>query len=396
VLGGVLVAAMACSARPERGDGPRIAVLFDGSWGDADEVTGPTLAGLRFAALGTGDPETIQPLNVGDEGATELLGEVASDPAVVAAVVAPWTTPPAGAQEVLARARMPVVSLTWSWGPPAPDAAYVRLAPDRRTEADLLAAAGGRAADVTIPRCVAGDTHPTSGPLSRGVVEAARRIGSTLGRAGVVDVDEPETAEAVARRLDDRGCRVALWTGGAEALELLVDAAPDLRTVVATSRVKSAGGIGVGVAHPARRIVTVCACADISLTRRPDLQRFIHDYQTESGSDPGPFAVEAYDVGRWLLEAAVDGRRGVADRIRLAGAVDGLLGTYRLDASGSLVSAPTPPASWRAFGSRWLPLARTEVPSLVSALLPAALVARVRPRMRPRRARDIHRSRRER
>ena len=376
-------------------DDPRIAFLFDGSWSDSDEVTGPSLAGLRFGVLDTGNPETIQPLNVGDEGFSELLREVAADPAVVGAVVAPWTAPPPGAAEILATAELPVVSLTWAWGPPAADVPYVRFSPDLLAEADLLVAAGGPAADPTSARCVAGDTHPTSGVLTPAVVGAADRTGVRVREAGVVDPERVATAGAVATRLHDLGCRVVLWTGGAEALGLLVDADPDLRTVVATSRVKTEGGIGVGVTHPARRLVAVCACADITLTRRPDLQRFIHDYQTESGSAPGPFAIEAYDIGRWLLGAAAGGRAGVTARVELAGAVRGLLGTYRVDADGSLLSAPTPVGSWRAFGSRWLPLGGPTSPPLTSALLLAAVVARVRPKTRPVGRRASHRTGRE-
>jgi hypothetical protein len=390
VLAGFLAVTTGCSGAPEEHDGPRIAFLFDGSWGDADEVTGPTLAGLRFAALGSGDPDTIQPLNVRDEGAAELLREVAADPAVVAVVVAPWTSPPAGAQEVLAAERMPVVSLTWSWGPPAIDAPYLRLAPDLTTEADLLVAAGGPAADVTVARCVAGDTHPTSEPLRLAVGRASARAGASVRDAGVVDPDQAATAAAVAARLARFGCRVVVWTGGADALDLLVEAAPEVRTVVATSRTKTEGGIGVGVTHPARRLVTVCACADIALSRRPDLRRFVHDYQTESGSAPGPFAIEAFDVGRWVLGTAADGRAAVAARLDLAGAIPGLLGTYRVDAEGSLLSGPTPPGAWRAFGSRWLP----DAPPL-TALLAASVVARVPPRMRPDRAPIVHRPGRE-
>jgi hypothetical protein len=154
---------------------------------------------------------------------------------------------------------------------------------------------------------------------------------------------------------------------------------------VATSRVKTEGGLGVGITHPDRRLVTVCGCADVTLTADPALQRFVHDYQAESGGTPGPFAIEAYDAARWLLGAADDGRVSLADRVAQAGAVEGLLGTYRIDRGGGLLSGPTSPGSWRASGSRWLPIRRTVALAPASALPLAAVVARVPPWMRPRR-----------
>ena len=127
-VAGALLASAGCGGSPAPDDAPRIAFLFDGSWGEADEVAGPTLAGLRFAALDTGDPETIQPVNLGEGLA--ILREVAADPNVVATVVAPWTAAPPAATGLLVETEMPVVSLAWAWGRPSAEAPWIRLAPD--------------------------------------------------------------------------------------------------------------------------------------------------------------------------------------------------------------------------------------------------------------------------
>jgi hypothetical protein len=171
----------ACASSPATPSGPRIAFLFDGSSGDADEVTGPALAGLRFAALGTGDPETIQPVNVGldPEETAGMLREVADDRRVVAAVVAPWTSPPDGAIQLLAQAGIPVVSLSWAWGPPA-EGVWRSLAIDRAREAELLLEAGAPATGPGRPTCLAGDMHATSEPLAGAVSETARVRGATV------------------------------------------------------------------------------------------------------------------------------------------------------------------------------------------------------------------------
>jgi hypothetical protein len=381
-----------CGSSSSPDEGPRIAFLFDGSSGDADEVTGPALAGLRFAALGTGRPETVQPLNVGlgVEETAEMLDEVAADPAVVAAVVAPWTSPPEGSVERLGEARVPVVSLSWAWGPP-PDGVWRSLALDRTREAELLLGAGTTTAGS--PRCLAGDTNPTSTGLVGNVLVEASRRGAELRPAGVVDQERPGTAAAVAGRLAGLGCEAILWTGGAEALELLLDADPDLLTVVGTSRLKTEGGISVGVTHPARRLLAVCGCADVTLSLDPALQRFIHDFQTESGGAPGPFAVEAYDAGRLLLDlAGSGGRSAVAEQLGRLREVRGLLGTYELEPDGALRAAPTPPGTWRASGSRWLPLGSAPLPGIHSALPLAVLLPIVRPRARPLGAWVVHRT----
>ncbi|HEX6399728.1 MAG TPA: hypothetical protein VF108_04555, partial [Actinomycetota bacterium] len=381
-VAGALLASAGCGGSPAPDDAPRIAFLFDGSWGEADEVAGPTLAGLRFAALDTGDPETIQPVNLGEGLA--ILREVAADPNVVATVVAPWTAAPPAATGLLVETEMPVVSLAWAWGRPSAEAPWIRLAPDLATEAELLLAAGAPAT----PRCTVGDRHPTSGPLATAVRAAAGRTGATVQRAGVVDERRSSTADAAAARLTASGCRSVLWTGGAAALDLLVEAAPDLRSVIGTSRVKTEGGIGVGATHPVRTILATCPCADVTLARDPALQRFVHDFQSESGSAPGPFAVEAYDVGRWLLRVAREGgRSGVREALTRAGAVDGLLGTYRIGTDGSLLSSPAPAGTWRAFGSRWLPVEQGHAPPLPIALLVGRVLARVPRRTRPRGAR---------
>jgi hypothetical protein len=164
--------------------------------------------------------------------------------------------------------------------------------------------------------------------------------------------------------------------------------------VIGTSRLKTNGGISVAVTHPRRRLLATCGCADNTLSRDPGLQRFIHDYQTESGGAPGAFAVEAYDAGRLLLELAGrgGGRAMVAGELGGLTEVEGLLGTYRFEPGGALRSGPTPPGAWRAFGSRWLPLGSTPRPGGLSALSPAGVLPIVRRRARPLGASIAHRS----
>ena len=383
-----IAAAVGCSSAPAERPGPRIAFVFDGSTDEADEVSGPALAGLRFAALGTGDPETIQPVNVGldVETVAEDVRAVVDDRGVVAAVVAPWTVPTEQAAQILTDADLPIVSLSPGWHPP-PGTVGRSLSIDLSGEASLLvrtafgATSGGR------PPCVAGDLHPASAPLTGAVEAVGHEVGSPVRRAGAIDPARPATADAVAGRARALRCDVAIWTGGVDALELLLDAAPELTTIVGSSRIKTSGGIGLGITHPARRLLAVCGCADIDLSPDARLRRFIHDFQAESGGAPGAYAVEAYDAGRALISlGSTSGREGVAAGIVGRTTLPGLLGTYRFRDDGALVESPVAPGAWRASGSRWLPLDPRRLPPLAtgdSALPLAAVLPIVRRRTRP-------------
>ncbi|HYY07712.1 MAG TPA: hypothetical protein VFA25_03820, partial [Actinomycetota bacterium] len=88
-LGLLLVLLAGCGpGEAERDDAVRtIAFVFDGSTEDADEVTGPALAGLQLAAIAS-DRVTVEPVDVGDPGsAVEELRALGDDRGVVAAVV---------------------------------------------------------------------------------------------------------------------------------------------------------------------------------------------------------------------------------------------------------------------------------------------------------------------
>jgi hypothetical protein len=133
----------------------------------------------------------------------------------------------------------------------------------------------------------------------------------------------------------------------------VLSAVPRSLSVVGTSRIKTDGGLAL--ADTGAEVLTVCACADVSLSLDPALQAFVHDLQAESGAPPGPFAVEAYDAGRLLigLLEGTDGRRVIAsaqdDLDRFVGLAEG----YAFESDGS--RDPLRGGIWRAAGSRWLP-----------------------------------------
>lgn len=368
VLAGLLaVIGLACSPEPSRpaAAGPTIAFLYDGSPVDADLVSGPALAGLELAAHQIGGVG-IEPVNIGlaTDDVTTSLRELGEDREVLAAVIAPWTAPPDGAIELLAGDGVPVVTLSWAWGPPREGSGLWRsfVAARPREGVELLSAASAASEGASV--CLAGDDDVTSRTLLATVEELGVAAGDPRIRmAGAIGADDGATTGAFAARLGDLGCPVMIWIGGAEVAASVLSSAPDPPSIVGTSRMKTDAGLEL--ATSGTRVFTVCACVDIALSTEDRSQRFVHDLQAASGAPPGPFAVEAYDAGRLLI--GVVEREG-ASRGDLAAALAalrtyaGLVEGYAFEADGSRSASSLDAGTWRAEGSRWLPATAVEVP----------------------------------
>jgi substrate-binding family protein len=338
---------------------PTIAFLFDGSTPDAELVTSPALAGLELA---THEAESIgiEPVNVGldREEVRASLRSLGGDRGVVAAVVAPWTAPPDGAIELLAAEGVPVVTLSWAWGPPEEgEGLWISFVPDRAREAVILLSAAGGLASEGSPVCLAGDDHVTS----RGLLATAEELGEAAGdpqlvMAGIVEAGRAVTADSVAARIGDAGCPILAWIGGTPAAASVLSSIPEPPPVLGTSRMKTDDGLEL--ASFGSPVFTACACADVSLSTEPRWQRFVHDLQAESGAPPGALAVEAYDAGLLLiglLEGTEGSRRDVVSGLNDLSRFGGVAGIYAFEADGSRAPVRLAPRIWRAAGSRWLP-----------------------------------------
>jgi hypothetical protein len=343
---------------------PTIAYLFDGSPADAELVSGPALAGLELAARRSGAVE-IESVNLGLDRTKVMstLRALGEDNAVIAAVIAPWTAPPAGAIDLLATQGLPVVSLSWAWGPPSErDGVWLSLVVGQAWEAVLLLSTADVApGDAAL--CLAGDEHPTSRSLLATAEELGRAAGDPdVTTAGTVTDSGEATAETVADRIDDAGCPVLAWTGGATGAEAVLSRLPeDPALVVGPSRIGTDDGLALATAD--RDVITACACVSVNLSLEPAHMRFVHDLQAASGSPPGPYAVEAYDAGRFLIGlvtgAGIDDPREVlAAALEDPADVRGLAGDYRFEPDGSRTPDTFRVGAWRAAGSRWLPVER--------------------------------------
>jgi substrate-binding family protein len=357
----LLLIAVACTedTSPAGATTPTIAFLFDGSTPDAALVTSPALAGLELAAHEAGRIE-IQPVNVGldREEVTASLRSLGDDRGVFATVVAPWTAPPPGAIELLGAEGVPVVTLSWAWGPPTDgDGRWVSFVAGRGREAVITLSGAAGSVPEDAAACLAGDGHLTS----RALLETAAQLGLAAGdprflMAGIASSGRAATAEVVAARIRQAGCPVLVWVGGTPVAASVLSSIPNPPSVVGTSRMKTDDALEI--ASSGVELFTVCACADVTLSTEPRWQRFVHDLQAESGAPPGPFAVEAYDAGRLLIESIErsDGTRqslafALNDLTRFAG----LAGAYTFESDGSRAPEPSVVGIWRAAGSRWLP-----------------------------------------
>jgi hypothetical protein len=171
-----------------------------------------------------------------------------------------------------------------------------------------------------------------------------------------VDPDRPATASTVAGRIGDADCAAVLWTGGADVAALLAAERPPAHALVGTSRIKTDDGLAL--AEGGIAVVATCGCADVNLSLEDATERFVHDFQAESASAPGPFAVEAYDVGDAILAALSGAPTGgqIAAPIGSLDRFDGLVAPTTFGPDGRRDPREIPQAWWRASGSRWLPV----------------------------------------
>jgi ABC-type branched-subunit amino acid transport system substrate-binding protein len=307
---------------------------------------------LAFAAASLSDEDPLDvevvSMDTGGEPATasEVAREIAGDPAFVAAIAAPDLS---GQAELVARlsvAGVPTISLSGrgSVGSVRPGT-WVRLVAPVDAQARVLA-----------------ETVPTLRRSRSGVcVAAAAPDGTTFARTvvrslpddlGIADVRGPAA-------VDQAGCGVVVWAGdavqGAElalALRSPVERAPIL---VGGHALRDPRFLALA-AGAAEGAISACSCADVSTSLDLAAQRFIQDYQSEFGSPPGPYAVEAWDAARMVvrgLRAAGAGRDGLTGWLAGQSELDGLGGSYAFS-SGELADPESRVRVYRLSGGRWL------------------------------------------
>jgi branched-chain amino acid transport system substrate-binding protein len=350
----------------------KIAVLQDLSVDGAPQLVTPAFLGLRLALETAADrgglpvvPEVVSIDTQGDPSrALELAHEVAADPSYVAAVVAPfWSETPA-VGDALDAAGVPTISL--SGLDPSPvdrgRSTWRRVVADLPREGASLASAISGSPTSAAGVCLAGDGSSYATDLAA-ILKATMGAGAVV--AEITVATEADVSAAVVR-IGRAGCGAVAWTGFASGATLLrtrlMEAGLERIPLLGSAAMKADAYLSTTAGAGDGTVVT-CACVDLGSSTRAEAQRFIHDYQSQYGTPPGPFAAEAWDVGGMLLRAFGAGaatRQAVAGELGRVATFRGLANTYRFAADGDLTGGSARIHTFRAEGLRWVPQGETD------------------------------------
>ena len=344
----------------------KIAFLHDMSVPGSAQTVAPALLGLQLAfqeAVDRGDlpvvPEVVGLDVEGDaSNATALAQSVVDDPSYVAAVIGPFWSEPTSVGALLDGAGIPTLSLSELGSSLASQgwSSWRRVVAGLPGESAALAAAIRGSSGSVGGTCLVGDGSSFSEAFGG-------LLATDLGTGGVVASDvlaDEDALAGVVQRVDRSGCGSVAWTGfgpGATLLRTgLTEGGADAIPLFGSSAMKTESYLSTTAGAGDGTVVT-CACVDLGSSTRPEVRRFIHDFQSQYGSPPGVFGPEGWDVGGMLLAAfragAVD-RRGVAAALAGSSGYEGLANTYRFDPDGELASTSAGVRVFRAEGVRWV------------------------------------------
>jgi branched-chain amino acid transport system substrate-binding protein len=327
------VVGVACT--PAEPDAPvRIAFIQDLSAPDADEHVQPALQAAELAvAMRTpaGAAVELVPFDVAEE--PEAVMEIAADDTFVAAIVGPGAEATA-----LAEAGVPTISVSTAGPEPA-------SGPWRRLVASIDVLADVMADELQGARPCAVSEDPAPDALA---AELAERI------AGASAAMEPGEVPAF---VDEQACDVVAWTGSADPAAELSHLLPPGIELVGGDRLLDPD-FADDAAAGAGGTRSMCACRDVSTSTDPAVLRFIQDYQSEFGTAPGAYAVEAWDAAGAVLDALSRGssRDAVADAVGTSRHLEGLGVTYTFGTTGALEDPESGVNVRELSGGRWAPV----------------------------------------
>jgi hypothetical protein len=301
-------------------------------------------AELAFAVASARDDAvaTVQIVAFDIEGSVEtgreIAEEIAGDPSYVAAIAAPGLPE----QQPIADALRdtPFLSLSdrgTSIGEGDTSLRFVAPLPDL---AERLARLAESLRSSHRGVCVAAPGEPD--PLAR---YTRRFLSRDVRVTSATGTDEATSAR----------CGVVVWTGdGAGAASFAVALDAEVRLV---------GGPGLrdgdfieDSGASAEGALSVCSCADVSSSLDLAARRFIQTFQSENGTAPGPYALEAWDAGRVIvagLHAAGPSRAELRSWLTGQSRFRGLGNSYHW-VGGELVSPSTFVRAYEVVGGRWV------------------------------------------
>jgi branched-chain amino acid transport system substrate-binding protein len=308
----------------------------------------PTRQGLQLAFGSAPEPLEVEVVPIDTQGepdeTAEAAAEIVADETFVAAFAAPELPGQADLAAALGGAGVPLLSLSGRDRVTDPrPGTWFRFVPGLEVQAEALARATVRLPASQQGVCLL-RAEPDGTRFAREVERALR------------DADPHRVATPAAAL--ETGCGAVVWTGDAigGAAAAIALAGPDERPVLvggerlhAPSYLQIAGAAAEGT-------VAVCPCADVSTSVDLEALRFIQDYQSQFGSPPAPYAVEAWDAGRLVADGLLEAGGGRGDLVAWLEAterVEGLGGPYGF-AAGEPVEPAVP--AYRVRAGRWIPV----------------------------------------
>jgi branched-chain amino acid transport system substrate-binding protein len=342
------------SVSPSPFEALKVAYVQDLAPEQALDTTLPPLQAIELAfATAASSGLTTSPVEVvafdtqGDPTATgEVASEVASDPSFIAAFAAPNLRGLGGLVDILGPAGVPLLSLSSSdqiRG--AAPGTFFRFVAPLSVQAASLANAVDALGRAQVDACLV--VPPDEG------TRFSKAVRHALSPGPRVIEQEGETAGVPLT-----GCGIVVWpgdgAGGAALASSLEDAPPPSPILIGGPGLREPDFLGeAGTA--AEAAVALCSCADVSTSLGLGARRFIQDYQSEFGSPPGPYAVEAWDAARMLIEAlegAGPSRESVLARFASISRFEGLGSAYAF-AGGELAHPAHAVLVFRVEGGRW-------------------------------------------
>ncbi len=344
----------------------------------------PAMQGLKLAfSSGAQSPslpvhaEVVAFDTQGDPArALDLAAEIADDPSYVAVVIGPFWQETPDVAALLLRAGLPTFSLS-SLGPAlGSGGGWWRTVPDSSLLTDLLVAEALSGEGAPNGVCLIGDGSGTSDRLE---AELAARMGDAVAlRASLPPGSPPVPVEL---QIAASGCGTVLWSGfssGAIALRTALHERGLGHVGLIVSEASKDEAFLTGAGPAGEGTIALCGCVDLSTSTDQEAQSFVHDFQAASGSSPGVYAVEGYDIGGMMLRAFRGGlsTRELLMRVYVTGPGPyvGLAGHYSFAADGDLESSAQGIRLFRDQGLTWVPVQKETGSSRLPVRTPGVLI----------------------
>jgi branched-chain amino acid transport system substrate-binding protein len=102
--------------------------------------------------------------------------------------------------------------------------------------------------------------------------------------------------------------------------------------------------------------ISVCPCADLISSTDPAAQKFVSDYKSKFGEDPGIYGGEGYDIAQLYIaafEAGKTDRQAITDFVRGSQGFQGLTKAYTWQSNGELATEAVLDFFYEDKGGAW-------------------------------------------